>query len=458
MLRIALSFLLVSFLAACGGGGGSGGSSNLVSGYPSSPINCEVSSQRAWLRDYMNDQYYWYDRQGTPNEAASSMASYLDSLLYKPIDRYSGAQSASSFTQFFTEGKRTGYGYSLTATGTDTLTVRYTEPLAPVGLVLKRGDTIITIDSLSPATIIASGLPAVTTTGVPRSFVVTNPTDGTRSFSVNSAEYTLSPVLADAVFTANGGRKVGYIAYNEFISTSSTPLAASIDKLRNAAVQDVILDLRYNGGGSTQVAQNVGYLIGGESLAGNVFTQYQYNNKNTNRNFSDRFPSVSYTTPLVGMTRVFIISGPNTASASELVINGLRPYRSVITVGTTSLGKPYAFQPRSACDIAYSAVNIQLSNANGFGDYAAGIPATCAAPDDLTRQLGDAQEARTAAALAYINTGSCPPVASSISQQNKPLVGVESAQNAIKNIANEKALGEDGKPMPPPPGVKLEMP
>jgi carboxyl-terminal processing protease len=456
MLRVLWGCFIACLLAACGGGGGSG-TSNQASGYPSAPVSCEVSNQRAWLRDYMNDQYYWYDRQGVPNEAATSMSSYLDSLLFKPTDRYSGAQPTSAFTQFFTEGKRTGYGYSLSIIGTDTLTVRYTEPLSPVAAQgLKRGDAIISIDGLSPATIIASGLPVVTSVGVPRNFVVTNPTDGTRNFTANSAEFTLSPVLATQVFTANGGRKVGYIAYNEFISTSSAPLATSIDTLRTAGVQDVIFDMRYNGGGSTQVAQNVATLLGGADLAGNVFTQYQFNDKNTNRNFVDRFPSVSYTTPLTGLTRVFVISGPNTASASELVINGLRPYRSVITVGTTTLGKPFAFQPRSACDITYSAVNIQLSNANGFGNYASGIPATCSAPDDLTRQLGDAQEARTAAALAYINTGSCPPVANSISQQNKPTVGKEYGVLATKNIANEVALGEDGRPLPVPQGVKLD--
>jgi carboxyl-terminal processing protease len=455
-----VSLSLALLLTACGGGGGS---ANLASGYPSAPASCDVNGQRTWLRDYMNDQYYWYDRQATPNNNATSMNAYFDSLLFKPTDRYSGAQSTSSFTQFFTEGKRTGYGYSLatgSSGGTDTLTVRYTEPLAPVGALLKRGDLIISIDGLSPATIIANGLPAANTAGVSRSFVVTNPTDGTRSFTVASAEYTLSPVLATQVLTANGGRKVGYIAYNEFISTSSTPLAQSVDTLRNAAVQDVILDLRYNGGGSTLVAQNVAYLLGGSNLANQVFAQYTFNNKNTSRNFTQSFSNSSYTTPIDGLTRLFVITGGNTASASEMVINGLRPYRSVITVGSTTFGKPYAFQPRDACGITYNAVNIEIRNANGFGNYASGIPATCGATDDLTRQLGDPQEARTAAALAYINTGGCPTVASSISKENKPIAGIDTAQSATKSIVNrdpEQSLDENARPIKPG-AVLLERP
>jgi carboxyl-terminal processing protease len=465
------SILLSSLLVACGGGGGETSSTTVIlgsntnsnsaatmtppgSGYPGSPNSCDTTTQRAWLRDYMNAKYFWYDRQGTPNEQASSMSSYLDSLLYKPTDRYSFAQGSSSFTQFFVEGKRTGYGYSLVATAADTLVVRYTEPLSPVGLAgLKRSDSIISIDGRSAADIYTNGLPGVSSTGVTRSFVVTNPTDGTRSFTVQSAEYTLSPVLDSRVLTTGTGRKVGYLAFNEFISTAQTPLINSFNSLRTAGVQDLILDLRYNGGGSTSVAQNLALLVGGTRLSGQVFARYQYSAKDAASNFNQNFSTSAYTTPLSGLTRLFVITSGSTASASEMVIHNLKPYMTVATFGSTTFGKPYAFQPIDACNTTYSAVNLQIANALGNGDYAAGISPVCAAPDDLTRQLGDPLESRTAAALGYLSSGACPATSF---VPNTQRAGVSINKFAINNIAIEATLGEDGRPLPPPGAAVLD--
>ncbi len=461
-LRLSLGAAILASLVACGGGGGggaagvSGGSTTLASGYPFSPASCDVSGQRAWLRDYMNDQYFWFDRQGTANDSASDMAAYLDSLLYKPTDRYSYSQSTSSFTQFFTEGKRTGYGYSLTSPTAGSLIVRFAEPLSPVGLAgLKRGDAIVSIDGQNASNIISFGLPTVSSAGVPRAFTVSNPTDGTRSFSVNSDEYTLSPVLDYRMLTASNGRRVGYLAYNEFISSSASALATAIDHFRANAAQEVILDMRYNGGGSTLVAQNLSHLLGGSALNGQVFAQYLYNSKYPSNTFVQRFGNSSYTAPLAGLSRLMVITSANTASASELLINNLRPYMSVITVGATSFGKPYAFQPRDACSITYNAVNVQTVNALGLGDYANGIPATCSAFDDLTRPFGDPLETRTATALSYIAKGACPLGSS---REKTALAPANTTQLATKNIANEAALGEDGKALPSPRGVMLERP
>lgn len=458
-LQVSLSTALLVSVVACGGGSSgppaSGSALPAVSGYPLSPSNCDVSGQRSWLRDYMNDQYLWFDRQSPPNNAAADMAKYLDSLLYKPTDRYSYLQSTSSFNQFFTEGKRTGYGYSLASPATGVLVVRYVEPLSPIGLSgLKRGDTIISIDGQNAASILSGGLPSVSVAGVPRAFDVSNPQDGRRSMTVYSAEYTLSPVLDYRMLTAGNGRRVGYLAFNEFIASSSTALATAIDHFRASAAQEVILDLRYNTGGSTLVSQNLSSMLGGPSLDGQVFAQYRYNSKNTAGSFSQYFSSKSYTAPLSGLSRLFVLTSGSTASASEMVINGLRPYMNVITVGSPSFGKPFAVEPRSACGITYIAVNLQILNATGFGEYADGIPVACNAPDDLNRALGDPLEARTAAALNYIVTGACP---SSTSRESPTALSDRPVQGLGGQAAKELALGENGQPLPAPRGARLEL-
>ena len=178
-----LGLLAAALLTACGGGGGGGGGGNTVapivatsSGFPNDPVSCSVDGQRAWLRDYMNEEYFWYDKQGVPNAAAKTMDEYLDSLLNKPIDRYSFAESTVASNQFFVEGTRTGYGYALgwADTAQTLLKVRIIEPLSPLGLgnLLKRGDTIISINGFTPKQIFNGEVGSVSTEGVLRTFVV----------------------------------------------------------------------------------------------------------------------------------------------------------------------------------------------------------------------------------------------------------------------------------------------
>jgi carboxyl-terminal processing protease len=430
---ILLSALGAALLASCGGGGGSDGSTAvLASGYPSSPASCDTAGQRAWLRDYMNDQYFWYDKQGTPNEAATSTAAYLDSLLNKPTDRYSSVESTASANQLFIEGKRTGYGYALgfADAAQSILKVRLVEPLSPVGLAgLQRSDTIVSIDGRTPAEIASGALALISTEGVDRSFVVTNAAGVQRSFTVKSSNYPLSPVIASRVLTAANGAKTGYLMYQDFISTGALAMGAAFDSFRAAGVTELVLDLRYNGGGSTLQARNLASMVGGASVDGKVFANYRYSDKQSASNFSQNFT----TTGLPGaaldtLSRVFVITSNSTASASELVINALRPFKNVVTIGATTFGKPFAFQPRSACDVSYNAVNIEIANANNFADYTAGFAPTCPMSDDLTKQLGDPAELRTAAALSYITTGACPPVA----QAKNAGAATKSAVNGVR--------------------------
>jgi carboxyl-terminal processing protease len=438
--KIALLVLAsVALLTACGGGGN--GAATAGSGYPNAPVSCEAATQKAWLRDHMNDQYFWYDKQGTPNDAATSPSAYLDSLLYKPKDRYSNAQSTEQFIQFFDEGVRTGYGVAMDWTdATKTvMKVSLVEPLSPTGVPggLLRGDTVVSIDGKTPAQIASGQLTPVSSAGVTRTYVVKNSLGAQRTLIAKSATYPLSPVISTNVF-AVGGKTVGYLMYQEFIAAGSASLGGVFDGFRTAGATELILDLRYNGGGSTLQARNLASMVGGTTVDGKVFAIYRYSAKNATSNFTQTFGSSGLpAAPLTTLNRVFVITSGNTASASELVINALKPFfKEVVTIGSTTYGKPYAFQPRDACGTTYSAVNIEIANANGFADYSAGFAPTCAMSDDLTRQLGDPAELRTAAALSYIATGACPPVAA-ITDANQAKAQSNIAQAATKSVAGD---------------------
>jgi carboxyl-terminal processing protease len=249
---------------------------------------------------------------------------------------------------------------------------------------------------------------------VPRTFTIKDAGGVVKTFSATSASYALTPVLVTKVLTAPNGAKVGYLAYQEFINSSASALANAFNTFRAAGVTELVVDLRYNGGGSVTTARNLASLIGGAGLDGQIFAGLRFNAKNSGSNVNYVFTSSAntlLTPPLEGLGRVFVIASSGTASASELVINSLKPFRDVITIGSSTFGKPYGFVPRDACGITYSAVNFDSVNAQGVGGYTGGLPATCAMSDDLGKALGDPSERRLAAALSYIQTGACPAVA-----------------------------------------------
>ena len=425
---LALAALMA---AACGGGGGgttpaptpqepSAGTPPAPAPQepPEDPAVCSVSGQRLSVRGFMQDQYFWHDQLGTPDTAATSMDAYFRSLLYKPADRYSYTESTASFDELFNQGTRTGYGYTLVwADAAQTvLRVRSVEPLSPVGQAgLARGDQVLAIDGFTPAQI-AQGLPRpVTQAGVTRTFRVRSA--GTeRTITVQSAQYALSPVQGSTVLDATRAGapvKVGYLAYHQFVGYSRNALAQAFRSFYYAGVQELVVDLRYNGGGSVTVARDLASMIGGARTSDKLFTYLRFNSKHPENN-----QSIPFTTPealnafaLPNVSRVVVLTSRETASASELVINGLRPFMEVVLVGDTTYGKPYGFAPRDYCGTTYNAVNFESLNAVGEGRFTSGLAAQCPAADDLGRALGDPQEGRLRAALSYIANGRCEAAA-----------------------------------------------
>ena len=465
-LMSVMVFALCGLLSACGGGGGGGApltstasATSAVpanaSGYPGEPSSCSAADQRLWLNDYMADKYFWSANLAVPNAAATSLDAYFNSLLFVPTDRYSFTQGVTQFTQFFAEGTRTGFGYTL-AFSDATLTrlqVRSVEPAGPAAAAgLMRGDTVLSINGLSPAQIANGELAPVNVSGVTRTFSLADLSGAPRLITMTSRNFALSSVASDKIFTAASGAKVGYLAYQEFTPSSLAALGPVFDRFRAGGVSELIVDLRYNSGGSVQVARALATLIGGAALDGKVFAKLRFNAKNADSDFDYPFSAsaaVLPSPPLEGLTRVFFITSPNTASASELVINALKPFKNVINIGAATFGKPYGFLPKSACNTVYSAVNFETFNSADVGRFTSGLQATCTVADDLTKALGDPAERRTAAALVFIQTGACP-VLSALAQSNKAQDQLKRAQAATDSIANgrwlEPAFGEVNAP------------
>jgi C-terminal processing protease CtpA/Prc len=135
-----------------------------------------------------------------------------------------------------------------------------------------------------------------------------------------------------------------------------------------------------------------------------VFAEYFHNDKNTALNRITRFEPKPHA---LGLERVVVITTGASASASELVINALKPFIPVVVVGSRTYGKPVGQYGIDFCDKTLAPVAFSLRNANGEGDFFGGIPPTCAAPDDLDHELGDPLESSLREALTVIATGRC---------------------------------------------------
>jgi len=221
---------------------------------------------------------------------------------------------------------------------------------------------------------------------------------------VTAATYSLTPVTGVSVLSLPGGAKAGYLSLKDFIPGAEAPLKSAFANFASQGASELILDLRYNGGGRISTSTLLASLVAGVTRNGLDFALLNFNSRHQADNYAFKLGGVSN----LGYSRVVVLTGSRTCSASELIVNGLKPYVNVVTLGNTTCGKPVGFSPRDNCGSTYSAVNFESLNANGQGRYYDGISATCAAADDFSGVLGEASEKLTAAALGYLQTGSCP--------------------------------------------------
>jgi hypothetical protein len=198
-------------------------------------------------------------------------------------------------------------------------------------------------------------------------------------------------------------------------------------------VTDLVLDLRYNGGGYLFIASELAYMIAGPSrINGRVFERLSYNSKRSAENESTPFYNTSciyngsgctsqQALPTLNLARVYVLTQDGTCSASEAVINGLAGVDvEVIQIGGTTCGKPYGFHAKDNCGLSYFPIEFVGVNAKGFGDYSDGFTPVarasatgrklpgCQVADDFNHALGDPAEGQFAAALSFRATGSCP--------------------------------------------------
>lgn len=379
----------------------------------SGPSNCSTVSQNLYVRDVLTDLYLW--NQFLPSVNAASYASpeaYLDAVRYRPIDNsYSYITSAAANTALYGESQYVGFGFSTQIAG-DTVRILQVFPDSPASEAgIGRGDRITLVNGQRVASMIADGTIGnafgTADIGVVSDIAFeTRGTGASHQARLVKRVVTIPTVSLTRVFEV-GGKRVGYLLFRNFVTPSFTALDDAFAALSAAGANELVLDLRYNGGGLVDVAVHLASLIGGATTSGQVLATYDHNSKNVSRNKVLRFEAAP--TGSLTLSQLTVIATRSSASASELVINALRPYMPVAIIGDTTYGKPVGQYGFTFCDKVLAPVSFSLRNANNQGDYFDGLPATCGVADDPDHDLGDASEGSLAEALTYIRTGACSP-------------------------------------------------
>ena len=399
-----------------------------------------LDDEMNWLRSWIDFTYLWYKdvpsdlnyyKYSDPHAWFDALKSPQLTASGKPKDQFHFTYPSDKWDALNSSGIALGYGVTWSR-GTSTSLPRFwlasmVEPGSPAASAgLRRGDQLAVIDGVdflhaASAELVAkinAGLtPAAA--GEVHQFGVLR--DGVAfSVSLEAAAVASTPVQNVKLIDTPTG-KVGYLTFNSHNGASERQLIDAITELKDAGVADLVLDLRYNGGGLLYVASELAYMIAGPGpTTGKVFERPTYNDKmtpgapipfrSTAYGYSAPKPAKSgQALPTLGLRHVTVLSTPGTCSASESVINSLRGVDVDVTlIGGRTCGKPYAFTPTQNCGTTYFAIQLQGVNDKGFGDYADGFAPTCSAADDFGHAQGDPVETMLAAALAYRASGSCP--------------------------------------------------
>ncbi len=432
--RCTAAVATLALLSGCGGGGSSGSISSGDGGTPTPTGTCALASRQSWAAQQLNEWYLFPETLPASLNATpyATVQDYIDALTAtarsQSKDRYfTYITSIAEENAYYNSGSNAGFGVRLSV---DTVARRLLiaeafegTPALTAGIdrgteILAIGTSTATLRNVSD--IIASeGSAGITNAlnGDTRAFRFRPLGGSEQTATITRATYTLTPVSAryGAKIIDDAGKKVGYINLRTFINTAESPLRTAFADFRAQGVSEVIIDLRYNGGGLVSIATLINNLLARDKTASQVANYTTFRASKASNNETTFFsPQAQSITP----TRIAFIGTGGSASASELVMNTFIPHlgNRAALIGTNTYGKPVGqiAVDRAACDDRLRVVAFATENSARQGAYYTGLAsvmgATCQASDDMTRPLGDPQEASIKTALDFLAGRSCTPI------------------------------------------------
>ena len=359
------------------------------------------------LYNIMKTIYLWDDQVPTIDYNAAiyndNLGKLLDDLKFKTLDRFSFISDKQTTNQLFQEGEDVSKGISYDLLNEITLKISFVYPDSPGEKAgLHRGMTIRKMNGSDVLLAINNGTIGNILQQPTIKFEVIDSAGSKKEISVTDAVFKLKTVSKRSIIIQDG-KRIGYLLFNSFLGTSTAELNDAFSYFNSNDISEFILDLRYNGGGYVHVANQLASFIAGKKGQGKTFMKYIYNKNLTQYNEPVLFTTLGNN---LDIERVFIIGSKQTASASELVINSLKPFMTVKLIGNITYGKPVGFPAFGYKDKVIFPVLFKSTNALDEGEYYTGLIPDKFSLDGLDYPLGDVRENRLADALYYIKNGS----------------------------------------------------
>ena len=326
-----------------------------------------------------------------------------------PVDRFSFAIKQADWDKL-SNGVEEDFGMSIFFNTPTDLRVKYAESASPSGVAgIKRGWQILKVNGNAQIDTTAATIERIVNAvfySSNSSFTFKKPDGSIVDISLTAATYQTHPIFADSVYYNVNNKNVGYLALNSFLGDTTeiyNQFSSIFSNFQAQNVSEVIIDLRYNGGGYVSMAERLAnYLV---PSAGNNQVMYK---ETFNANYSS-YNSTELYGKLGGLNidKVFFIVSDNTASASELLINALKPFVDEALVGPAynTYGKPVGFFPIGVGDWYTFPISFKTVNKDGNGDYFNGFTIDHPTADGLDKDWGDVDENCLYSVLTYIKTG-----------------------------------------------------
>ena len=393
---------------------------------------------------YSKEVYFWNDRipfynqfdprQYKGNSELSSASNVMGAIRkLQSLDRYSFVTTKEKSDGIQT-GENKDYGFFVKSASVDVANpidsiywfVSYVYDKSTAGTAgVKRGwivnkinGTLISYNQ-SSIDILNNAFFSDATTSANFEFI--KPDKTTATVSLSKTSFQANSVLYKNVFIS-GAHKTGYLVFNQFFGRPSRiELGEAFNFFQSQGITDLVVDLRYNPGGSTETQDTLANLVAPLVADNKKMYTYEFNQQLQQGNFpllktKPDFQNVSFTEAVntvnyekagaLNLSRVFFIVTGSSASASELVINNLKPYMQVKLIGDTTYGKPVGFFPIDIFQYAIYPISFRTINSAGNADYYSGFVPDKLAADGVDKDWGDVSEPSLAAALKYIETGS----------------------------------------------------
>ncbi|HKM94211.1 MAG TPA: S41 family peptidase [Prolixibacteraceae bacterium] len=349
-----------------------------------------------YIYETFKEWYLWYDEipEIKPNDYDDYTS--LIAAIKSDVDRWSFAGSYTEINNLFFKSESKGFGSGFKVDYDQQIKITKVYRESPMGkLGVERGWVInsingFTIDDLDKVNEALASTEAV-------DFVFTDYNNQKHQHSIQKESFVMNTVLYSEVIEIEDQR-IGYLVFDSFTETSVPEIESAIALFNSKNITNLIVDLRYNGGGLNSTAHMLMSVIGGEKVKGQIVSIIKNNNKKSKQDVS---VIADYDGATLDIDKVYFITTSATASASELVINNISPYIDIVQVGSTTHGKPVGMYIISFKEIDLSVVPISFINTNslGFGEYFDGIPANIIEVDDLNHRFGDPEEAMLKAAI-----------------------------------------------------------